>query len=116
MVNSVQNPIEANMTAHVQAYYPLSVNNSLNLYDSLFTPLINVTIANSADQNLTNAVFQSHINFPTSMNISQDVCLALLVQNNLTCVNRAITVKNNWVKATLNQTGTYALIFNPLIL
>jgi len=30
------------MTEYATAFYPLNSNNSLNVYDSLFTPLISV--------------------------------------------------------------------------
>ena len=56
------------------------------------------------------------LNFPTSMNLSSDLCLAQVINNtNLTCVNRTIQVKDNWARFPFLESGVYSIIFNPCI-
>jgi hypothetical protein len=47
------------------------------------------------------------------MNVTQDVCLAQVVDNQFECVNRDVVVMDSWVRMQMTTTGVYALIFNP---
>jgi hypothetical protein len=51
--------------------------------------------------------------FPSSMNVTSDLCLAKLVDSELICVVREVIIRNNWVQMPLTESGTYAMIFNP---
>ena len=107
------NPIDANIIDYTKAFYPVDENNALSVHNSLFTPLINFRIPGSDSQVLNNAMFNAQIMFPTSMNVTSDLCLAKLVDSVLTCVYRDVIIRKNWVQMPISETGTYALIFNP---
>ena len=48
------------------------------------------------------------------MNATSDICLSRVVNESiLECVNRNVVVKNHWVRMAVNESGSYALIFNP---
>ena len=47
------------------------------------------------------------------MNVTQDVCLAQVIDNTMVCVNRTVIVMDAVIRMQMTTTGVYAFIFNP---